>query len=124
MPTARKRRILLLDVPRLLGDLVRAAVARHQDLEVVADVTEDEAGAAIADTVPDCVIVGGNRATPPPPCRAAFDTQPHLVVLALAGDGREGTLWELAPHRLALGELSRDSLLKAVANDRRWSWDT
>jgi len=118
-----KRHILLLDMPRMLAGLVRAAVARDETLEVVGDVTEEQAAAAIAATHADLVIVGGGSAMPPLSCRAMFDVQPHLTVLAMIGNGREGTIWELAPHRIVLGELSPDILLAAMRDVRAWSWD-
>lgn len=39
---------------------------------------------------------------------------PRSRVLALSSDARQAFLYELRPHRTALGELSRDRLLDAV----------
>lgn len=39
---------------------------------------------------------------------------PNSRVLALGDDARRAVLYELRPHRTALGELSRDALLAAV----------
>jgi hypothetical protein len=118
-----KRRVLLLDLPEMLAELVRRVVARDAGLEVVANVTEEQAPEAVARTHPDFVIVGGNRRTPPPSCRAVFDSQPHLRVLALAGNGSEGVLWQLSPHWQELGDLSSDALLREMRDHSEWSWD-
>jgi AmiR/NasT family two-component response regulator len=118
-----KRRVLLLDLPRMLAELVRQVGARDEGLEVVGDVTEAQAPGAVAQMHPDFVIVGGDRTTPPDSCRAVFDSQPHLTVLALTGNGSDGVLWELAPHREALGDLSQEALLNAMREVRQWRWD-
>jgi hypothetical protein len=123
MPTAvEKRRVLLLDVPQMLGEFVRNAVARDESFEVVGDVSEAEAPAAVARERPHFVIVGGNEPSPPPSCRAGFDAQPHLVVLALTGSGRDGTLWELTPTHMTLVDLSEEELLEKIREIRSWSW--
>ena len=124
MPAAvEKRRVLLLDLPRMLGELVRSAVARDEGLEIVGEVSEAEAPAAVARTRPHFVIVGDNQPSPPLSCRAEFDIHPHLAVLALTGNGRDGTLWELAPRHVTLGDLSEDELLEKIREIRTWSWD-
>jgi len=115
---AATRRIVLLDLPRMLADLVREIVAADDGLEVVG-----EGAAVLAAADPDFVIVGGDGAALPESCRDAFDAHPHLTVLALTGDGRHGDLWSLAPRHVALGEVSADTLLTAMRAAPAWSWD-
>ena len=40
--------------------------------------------------------------------------QPRLKVLAIAGDGKTGSLYELRPRRIPLGEISAAALRKAI----------
>lgn len=115
---APTRRIVLLDLPRLLADLVREIIAADDALEVIG-----EGADLLASSDPDFVIVGGGEAALPKSCRDAFDAHPHLTVLALTGGGRRADLWSLVPRHVALGELSATTLLAAMNTASAWSWD-
>ena len=118
MPT---RRILLLDVPRMLSDLVRDVVAEDDALEVVGELARVSGPEPVTAVAPDLILVGtGSDDGPPDACRAVFEERPHLTVLSVGGG--EDVLWELAPRRVALGELSRDALRAALHEHRAWSW--
>lgn len=115
---------MLLHMPRMLRDLVREVVAGEPDLEVVGEIDdESQLRTTMARAKPDFVIVGGERAELSPRCRALFDERPRLKVLALAGQGESGVVWELAPHRIPLGEMSPSVLLSAIRNASEWRWD-
>lgn len=114
------RRILLLDLPRMLADLVRDVVAEDASLEVVGEIADPKHPEVLTAAEPDLILVGGEDDGPPAACRAAFDERPHLTVLALSARG--GVLWELAPRRVPLGDLSRDALRAALHEPRVWSW--
>lgn len=114
------RRILLLDLPRMLADLVRDVVADDASLEVVGEIARPSSPELVTAAEPDLILVGGDDDMPPAACRAAFDERPHLTVLALSARG--GVLWELAPRRVALGDLSRDALRAALHESRAWCW--
>jgi DNA-binding NarL/FixJ family response regulator len=107
-------RIVLVDMPPLLREIVREATSREPDLEVV---REHEAGAdlraAVEQDDPDFLIVGSAEAT-----EATVDSLVtagrRLRALEVRSDGRESVLYELRPHRVLLGEISPDTLLHTI----------
>lgn len=111
-------------MPRMLRELVRAVVAEQPDLAVVAELDDElDLGAELARSEPDFVIVGTERGELSPACRALFDERPRLKVLALERHGESAIVWELAPHRVLLGEMSPDSLLAAIRDTQPWRWE-
>jgi DNA-binding NarL/FixJ family response regulator len=125
IPDVRKRRVLLLEMPKMLQELARAAVAGEADIEVVGEAADGaELGSAVASLHPDLVLLRSEDAELSPAYRALFDDQPQLKVLALTDEGADGHLWELAPHHIALGEMSPRALVSAIRDPRPWRWRT
>jgi len=112
---AAPRRILVLAQP-LLGSLVREIAAESGRLEIVA-VLDDEAALVdeVLRTEPDVLIVGLDDYERVDLYLDLLESRPRLRILALTGQGRETILWELRPQRTALGEISPETLLAAVA---------
>ena len=85
----------------MLADIIRRAIEEQADMEAV---TPDRHGRGAIDLTGIDVIV------------TAYDDQtaavrmlrdrPGLRVFALSAHGRESLLYELRPHRVALGEVS------------------
>lgn len=103
-------RVALLVQPPVLQSLIAGLLASDPDVRLVtADGLPPEA--------PDVVVL--TRADPENES-AALDMllrAPRSRVLALGADARRSVLYELRPHRVALGELSREALLAAVRGD-------
>lgn len=124
MPETATKRVLLFDMPQLLRDLVRDAVSGQTDLEVVGELDdESQLDAAVSSTSPSVVIVGTDGAEISEACQALFEVRPRLRVLALATRRGRSVVWELAPRRVSLGEISPQSLLTALRKTRPWNWD-
>ncbi|MFI0237557.1 hypothetical protein [Streptomyces sp. NPDC016845] len=108
---------VLLDLQGVLGGVVGALLADAYGPGAVRKVPpgvpldEAVAGAGVlitsfgGEAEPACV--------PPSLLRLLLD-HPHLRVLVVEGDGRTGSLWQLRPRRIALGELSPHQLIQAV----------
>jgi DNA-binding NarL/FixJ family response regulator len=123
VPDVATRRVLLLDMPRLLCDLVRDVLSEQPDLEVVAELHDDsQLDEAVTRTAPNFVIVGTDRAELSEACKELFELRPRLKVLALATEGGRSVVWELAPNYVQLGEMSPESLLAALRQSRPWRW--
>jgi hypothetical protein len=110
------RRVLLVGLDRLLGDLVTGIVDGADGARVVA-VLEDEPGllGAVAATDVDFVIAAIDDATLREPYLELLERRPLVKVLAISDDGGCGTLWELRPERVPLGEVSPATLLSALS---------
>ena len=107
-------RIVLIDMPRMLRDIVKYAVSTDDQVELVREYTErtDLAAAAARDR-PHFVIVG-SEAFGSEQVAAALATSPTLSVLALTADGRKLHLHELTPTRIEFGEISPGRLLEVI----------
>ena len=109
-----RTRIVLIDMPPLLREIVRDAVAREPDFELVA---EHEDAPDVRDTLEhdgaDFVIVGSDAAAAA--CVSSLvAAQRGMRALELRADGRESVLYELRPHRVPLGEISAETLVRSI----------
>ncbi|MDQ6610861.1 MAG: hypothetical protein M3Y64_00390 [Gemmatimonadota bacterium] len=112
-------RVVIASMPRLLHDIVHSVLSAESDI-VIADsrASTREIPAADALRHTDVVIVAE-------PEFAEMDYEsmlyqhPRVRVVAIAGDGREAALYELRPARIALGELSPQTLVQAVRSHTR-----
>jgi DNA-binding NarL/FixJ family response regulator len=108
-------RILLADMPRTLEELVSEAVSTQPDMEVVGTVSDGESLlAATRRARAQLVVVAASEDAVEQRYRRVVLQQPNVRVLALSEDGRETTLYEVRPHRVALGELSPGQLADAI----------
>jgi hypothetical protein len=113
-------RLVLIDMSPLLREIVRETVAREPDLDVVAehDADVDVRTAVEGDDV-DFVIVG-SEATARAGVRALVGAELGVRALELHSDGKESVLYELRPHRVPLGEISPETLLRTIRAVPRW----
>ncbi|MEU8816732.1 hypothetical protein [Actinoplanes sp. NPDC048796] len=111
---------VLLDLRGVLGDVVATLLREKYGDPAVRVVPEGVAlEAAVARSRPQMVItVFENEPDPavvPPGLARLLRDHPRLRVLVVEGDGRSGSIWELQPHRIPLGELSPGQLIRAVS---------
>jgi chemotaxis response regulator CheB len=112
-------RIVLIDMSPLLREIIREALVPEPDLEVVAEHegTVDLRTAVERDDA-DFVIFGAD----------ASDESVHSLITANSGlraievrsDGRESVLYELRPHRVSLGEISSETLVRTIRAAPGW----
>ena len=106
-----RRRILIVDMPRMLREIVRSVIVAEADLELVAEVHDPGAlDKAIPRHRPDFVI--GHSA--PHEIERLLEERPSMKVLQVDSTGRSSFLYELRPQRTALGEMSPARLLEAI----------
>ena len=70
-------------------------------------------------TRPDVVLVGQPDSDRSQDAARRLVQQLHLRVLTITDDGRNGALYELRPQRIPLGEMSADTLRKAIRGRAR-----
>ena len=110
--------ILLVDMPLLLRELIEEAVAAQPDMHVVA--TVPDAGALVAatrETRPDFVLFGvsGDDACGfPPACVDLLAENPRTHALGIEAVEGHAFLYELRPHRTAIGEVAPEDLVTAI----------
>lgn len=108
-------RVLILDMPRMLHEIVHRSVDACEDMVVVGSVHDGD-GASLADCVratgPEVVVIGADH--PDIAASRALAERSVTKLLAVADDGGETFLYELRPSRTQLGELSTTALLAAI----------
>jgi hypothetical protein len=106
--------VVLVDMPRMLREIVREQIDEASDMEVAAEVADagglDE---ALRTRHVDFVVAGSDSVGRADVGRL-LDERPKLKVLTIDGDGRDAVLYELRPRRTRLGEISPDGLLRAL----------
>jgi DNA-binding NarL/FixJ family response regulator len=115
-----RTRIVLVDMPPLLREIVRGALAREPDLDVVAEHDANaDLRAAVEDDGADFLIVG-SEATAEAAVHSLVAADLGVRALEVQSDGKESVLYELRPHRVPLGEISPESLLRTIRAVPTW----
>jgi DNA-binding NarL/FixJ family response regulator len=110
-----RTRILLVEMPRMLCDIITDVVASQSDMIVVGELPGRAGLLAAADrTRADVIVFGLGDADLPDDCAPLFEAHPHIRLLGVAADGRRAFLYELRPQRTPLGEVSPQALLDAI----------
>ena len=111
-------RVVLATMPPLLGDIVRATLARDPDVEILAEVASRD---AIARTVarfdPDVAILGvsaGEWSALSHLLRETLEAHPRLAIIALASDGRSGYVYRMQPRGVVIDDITPRSLVQVI----------
>jgi DNA-binding NarL/FixJ family response regulator len=101
-------------MPPVLLDIVTNAVDAEPDMEIVARFrTREQLFEAIASAPIDVVILGVEEPDDLPLAREIL-RRSRQALLLLSIDGRRATMYELQPHKEALGEVSPQGLVAAI----------
>lgn len=105
-------RIVLMNMPPLLRDIVRETVLHEPGLAVVAEISGDaDLRAALEEQRAEFVIIGAHA--PDGTAASVVAAQRMLRALEVDDDGHS-VLYELVPHRVGVEELSPDGLLRII----------
>jgi DNA-binding NarL/FixJ family response regulator len=115
-----RTRIVLIDMPPLLREIVRGTVGREPDLDVVAEHEADVDVRAAAERDDADFVIVGSDASGHAGVRGLVAADLGFRALELRSDGRESVLYELRPHRVALGEISPETLLETIRAVPTW----
>jgi DNA-binding NarL/FixJ family response regulator len=109
-----KTRVILMDMPPMLRQIVRGLVSTSEEFELV-DEPDGEAAVATIQASGTCVVITGRESAA---ARASIGsllgTHPEVPVIALSNDGRSGTLFQPGLEERPLGELSPEALRAAI----------
>jgi DNA-binding NarL/FixJ family response regulator len=112
-----KVRVLVANRPRLMREVMRTALSRHVDMEVVAEIEDEiEILPALERTHAECLIIAqeefGRR---PAICDIVFDKFPHMKILAVAPGSDDSVLyWVFMEIRLSRIETSEEGVINAL----------
>ena len=110
--TRRPFRVLILNTPTLLGDLLVEAMMYQSDFSVIRE--RDFTRAEYAAAAPDVVVVG--RSVPDQEYAASvlLARWPRSLVVAIADGSRGAVVFELEPTKVPVGDMSPKELVQAI----------
>jgi hypothetical protein len=110
----RQIRVLLMNMPQLLLDMIRALIVSFEDIRVISGaVIQSDIFAAAATAKADVVIIADKNALTED-CMRVLYRLPKLKILMISQDGRRGLLHELRPRLATIEEISVESLIRAI----------
>lgn len=110
-------RVLLVDMPQLMRDIIAGVVRAEPDLELVGEIEAAETLPTRARRMRPDLVIAGATPTLASVTRELLADYPRLRIIEVEAEGRRGSLYELSPRRRKLGELSPESLV-AVAREQ------
>ena len=110
----KRIRILVAELPSLMLDVLHHVVGSEPDMAIVGVVNDGDVLAATRRARADLVIIGQRPDDGHEDYAQLLLRQPRLKVLAIATTGGTGSLYELRPQRITLGDISARSLTNAI----------
>ena len=110
-------RILLVEIPRLMRDIVEAEVLAQPDM-ILVGTPATTAGLAdeIHASAPDFVLIGAEHRAAIP---RVLEERPWMRVLEIEGRAAEVHLYELHPRRFDLGPMTAPELIATIRGSGR-----
>jgi hypothetical protein len=101
-------------MPSLLLDILHHVVELTPDMTIVGHTADSDLAGAARRARADVVLVGEEARPETPEYGALLQARPGLKLLAISNDGKSGTLYEMRPHKITLGEISAETLRDAI----------
>lgn len=118
--------ILLVDMPRMLQQIIEQALVAQPDMHVVATVDEaDGLVAAARATRPEFVIFGlpvEEEQGFPAACIELLAEQPRTKVLGIEAVAGNAYLYELRPERTPIGAVAPEDIVSAIRTAAAEPW--
>src|SRR5262249_40149667 len=108
-------RILLADLPPLLREKLKQAIANQPDMQVVGDVTSSfELLLATGETQADVVIIGLEESKLPGVCSHLLSEYPDVKIRGVDAGTSTAFLYEVRTRLVRLVEVSAEVFISAV----------
>lgn len=118
-------RVLLLEMPQLLRGILEHAVHQHGDCELLGDTRGVFQLLSDRTVLPDVVILGLTASRDATLVPALFARWPLVQVMTVMPAGDDAVIYQLKPHRRAIGQMPPaeiiDALREAVRQSRELS---
>jgi DNA-binding NarL/FixJ family response regulator len=118
-------RVLLLEIPPLLRDILEHGIQLQSDCELLRDARRTLQMLSEQTVPPDVVILGLAASEDATLVSALFSRWPRVQVVTVTQTGNDAALYELTPRRTALGHMSPteivDALREAIHRSREMS---
>src|SRR5437016_13218552 len=102
----RRTRILLVEMTRMLCDILAAVLSAEPDMEVVGVLrSRGKLRATVAETKADVVVLALEDSELPEECRRPLHAPPPVRFLGVASEGRRGLQYQLHTLKASAGDL-------------------
>jgi hypothetical protein len=99
----------------MLRDVTSRLIRHEDDMEIVGqEVPREMLGDEVRRVSPNVVIITGDASNFPNMAHRIFRECPYVKFLVLEDLGRTAFLYELAPTRVTIGEISPAGLIEAI----------
>ena len=103
-------------MPRVLLDMIEGIVQQHPDIVFMGQLGAQESRRCHGPL--DLVILGLDDSNLPVEGERLLKDHPDARAIGISADGRNGFIYELRPHRTAIGEVSPQILIEAIRGIR------
>jgi DNA-binding NarL/FixJ family response regulator len=110
-------RVLLVDLPRMLREIVRNVLDAHAGVTVVDHASVQPRPTSLVEAVDRAradVVITGKPDQRAAVTRTLLEQRPRVQLIAVSEDGRHTTVSGLRPYREPLGEVEPDQLVEAI----------
>ena len=107
-------RVLPMNIPKLLFDLIKGIIVSSEDLHFVGEAMKGTGILRAAAATKADVIILSDKDTSADNCYRILQRRPRLKIIAISADGRRGFLYELRPRAKTIRDLSAESLIAAI----------
>ena len=115
MKSPNRYRVAMGQMPQLLREILRTSLESQRDMELIDEV---ELEGCLADAIEsrdiDVLVLGCPESAFPEIGEPLLRKFPRLKVLSITNQGRSTWLYELAPRRVAFGEVSPQRLAELI----------
>jgi hypothetical protein len=101
-------------MPLLVRDMIERAIRAQTDMVVAEIVSTGRMYEASRRTRPHLIVVGLGSDGLPPECDSVLSSQPDVKILGIESTGGSALLYELAPRRQALGQVSPKDVVTVI----------
>jgi len=110
----RRLRVVLGNMPRLMNDVIAAAIKGNTATELVGRVDDRATALDVARTVRADVVILAEPSASEPSIEGSLLAQAPAAVVAIGRDGQHAALYALRPHRTAIDSASVDDIVAAI----------
>ena len=115
-------RVLLVDLPHLVSDVITQLLAGEERVEVVASLRSPDLESAVRQHSADVIVLPADHSDLPSAGRRFLEDRGNVRVVGLVDNARSGFVGRLAVEMVRIDEVSRATLVEAITSGMQPAW--